>query len=480
MNVQQAVEYDVIVVGGGGAGLCAAITAADAGARVALLEAGRRVGGSTALAGGYVLAGGTAQQRVMGIEDSPEGMLGYIRERNGATIPEDVARRICEEAPRMLEWLGEIGVDFPAERLVSPNGRMLARAHEPVGFGAKIVERLDYELSRRTVDLACNTRVEELARASDGSVCGVRIGSDTITSRAVVLACGGIGGDPGLLDRLLPKSRRVGDWRWHVGCESNRGDGLRMAEALGARIAGEDSALLLSSPNFHHDLEVIGPDWVLMVNTEGQRFVREDGAYWEVSEALEAQADPRGFCIFDHALMLGAEPDARVLEALAQGTITLSWIPRVLQEQLERGRVLAAPSIASLAAKAALDPVALDAAVARYNALAASGQDTDFGKASRCLKPIATPPFYAVEVRPSIVIVTGAGPAIDSHARVERTGGGVVTGLYAAGEVTGDVYGRYYVGSGYAIASALSLGRIAGREAAGMALSLRGTSGTRA
>jgi hypothetical protein len=273
---------------------------------------------------------------------------------------------------------------------------------------------------------------------------------------------------------MLPKTRRTGDWRWHVGCETNRGDGLRMAEALGARLCGEDSGLLLASPNFHHDLEVIGPDWVIMLNSRGERIVREDGAYWELSEALEAQHDARGFCIFDHALMLGAQPDARVLEALAQGTISLSWIPRVLQEQLARGRVIAAPDIGGLADKAGLDRAAVTRAVERYNALARAGEDTDFGKAARCLKPLATPPFYAVEVRPSIVIVTGAGPAIDGCARVLRAAGGVVPGLYAAGEVTGDVYGRYYVGSGYAIASALSMGRVAGRESAALALSLRG------
>jgi fumarate reductase flavoprotein subunit len=82
MDAKQATDYDVIVIGAGGAGLCAAIAAADAGARVALLEAGKRVGGSTALAGGFVLAAGTAQQRALGIEDTPEAMVQYVLDRN--------------------------------------------------------------------------------------------------------------------------------------------------------------------------------------------------------------------------------------------------------------------------------------------------------------------------------------------------------------------------------------------------------------
>ena len=473
MDAKQATDYDVIVIGAGGAGLCAAISAADAGARVALLEAGKRVGGSTALAGGFVLAAGTAQQRALGIEDTPEAMAQYVLERNGTTSPEDVVRRVCNEAPRLLEWLGEIGVEFPVSRLVSPNQRMIPRAHEPDGFGARIVERLDYELSRRNVDLACNSRVEELLRGDDGSVCGVRVGGESIRARAVVLACGGIGGNPELIHRMLPKSHGVGDWVWHVGHEHNKGDGLRMAEAVGAKICGEDSGLLLATPNFHRDLEVIGPDWVMLVNSKGERIVREDAAYWELSEALEAQDDCRGFCIFDRELMLAAEPDPRVLEALAAGTISLSWIPRVLEEQIAKGRVLQAGSIAELAALTGVDAAGLERSLQRYNALALAGEDTDFGKAARSLKALGAPPYYAAEVRPAIVIVTGAGAAVDGHARVVNASGDAIPGLYAAGESTGDVYGRYYVGSGYAIASALSLGRVAGREAADFAVAQR-------
>lgn len=470
MSHSDTQDYDVIVIGAGGAGLCAAISAADAGARVALLEAGDRIGGSTALAGGFVLAAGTAQQRELGIEDSPEDMIRYVRERNGSTSPEDVVRTVCEEAPRLLEWLGSIGVDFPASRLVSPNQRMVPRAHEPEGFGAKIVERLDYELSRRGVDLALQSRVTALAKDASGAVCGVMIGDDLVQARAVVLACGGIGGNPELLSRMLPKSRRVGGWAWHVGCQTNRGDGLRMAEDAGARICGEDSGLLLATPNFHRDLEVIGPDWVLLVNSRGQRIVREDAAYWELSEALEAEPDARGFCIFDRELMAAAQPDPRVLEALAQGTISLSWIPRVLEEQIAKGTVVQADSLDALARRIGVDPAALANSVTRYNALAASGEDSDFGKAARSLKALGAPPYFAAEVRPAIVIVTGAGAAVDGHARVVGTDGNALPGLYAAGESAGDVYGRYYVGSGYAIASALSLGRVAGREAAAFAL----------
>jgi len=459
-------DYDIIVVGGGGAGMTAAIMAADAGARVALLEAGEKLGGSTALSGGFVYAADTQQQAEQGISDSIESMVADILAINGDSSPEPVVRAVSSEARIALNWLSDLGVSFPTERLTSPNGVMLARSHEPDTFGAGIVERLDYEVSRRAIDVAYNSRVEKLQIGADGNVCGVITAGAAITAGAVILACGGIGGDPELLQRMEPKSKRCGDWVWHVGCETNRGDGLRMAEMAGAQIAGEDSGLFPLTPNFNHDLEVIGPDWVLMINSAGERIVREDAAYWETSEAVEAQPEGRAFCIFNRSSMLAAQPDPRVLEALAAGTITLSWVPRVLQEKIDGGLIQQAESLAALATIIGVDGEALETTVHRYNQIAHRGEDPDFGKNARSLLPLDEPPYYAAEVRPAVAIVMGAGPAIDECARVIKGAGQPITGLYAAGETTGNVYGRHYVGSGYAIASALSLARIAGREAA--------------
>jgi fumarate reductase flavoprotein subunit len=466
MDKEMERDYDVIVIGGGGAGLSAAVAAADCGARVALIEAGTRLGGSTALAGGYFYAVGTDQQHLKGVIDSVDGMKADIRAINGDTIPASVLDSFAGECAQALAWLGEIGVNFPAERLVSADGRMKPRSHEPEGFGAAIIERLDFEVSRRSVDVVLNTRVTELSVDERGRPNGVIVDKQIISAGSVVLACGGIGGSPELLDRMCPKSVRVGDWRWHVGCETNRGDGFRMAESVNAVIKGADSGLFLMTPNFYRDLEVIGPGWVLLVNSAGERFVCEDGAYWELSEALEAQSDARGYCLFTRDQMLAAKPDPRVLEALASGTITLSWVPKVLEEQIAAGRVMQADALEDLAELIGVDAEALGSTVARYNELALQGEDADYGKSAANLSVLARPPFFAVEVRPAIAIVTGAGPAIDERCRVLATDGAAVPGLYAAGEVTGNVYGRYYVGSGYAIATAISFGRVAGREAA--------------
>ncbi|MBS0580693.1 MAG: FAD-dependent oxidoreductase [Proteobacteria bacterium] len=459
-------DFDVIVLGGGGAGMSAAINAADAGRRVALLEAGDRLGGSTALAGGVFYAAGTAAQRELGIKDSPDAMYRDVLALNGDSVCKPALRRLCDEAGGALEWLNSLGVEFPASRLSSPNGRSVPRSHEPVGFGMRIAECLDTALSQRPVDVVRRARAEKVLLSPAGRASGVVVDGEPISCRSVVLATGGFGGDEAWVARMLPKARRPGDWVWHVGNKNNRGDGLRLAEECGAQIEGIDSGLLLATPNFHRDLEVLGPDWALMVNLEGRRFTREDGAYWEISEALEAQPESRAYVIFDRTMFEGAKPHPRVLEALAAGVITVSWVPRMFEEQLAKGRIIEAASIEQLAQRTGLPAKTLSDTVARYNAAARSGQDAEYDKTAASLKPVETAPFYAVEVRPAILTVTGGGVRIDAATRVCSPTGAAIPGLFAAGETVGNLYGRHYAGTGYAIASSITFGRVAGQEAA--------------
>lgn len=466
---EESMDYDVIVIGGGGAGLIAAIHAVDAGARVALLEADDRLGGSTALSGGLFYATETRQQAQLNVVDDQESVCADIETISGGKIPDGLSHRFASEAKDTLDWLVSIGVEFPAERLVSADRVMPPRSHEPVGFGAAIVRRLDYEASKRDIDIAYRSRVRELIVDGQGRVCGVNLDGNKILAGAVILACGGIGGSPELLDRMTPKSKRSADWRWYVGPRQNQGDGLLMAEAVGAMINGIDSGLFLLSPNFYKDLEVIGPAWALLVNRQGMRIVREDGGYWELSEAVEREQEGSAYYIFNEKLLLASEPDERVLEALADGTITLNWIPGVIHERAAKGDVQVADTLEDLASSINVDATALQTTVNKYNLAAGSGADDEFAKAREYCLAMEEGPYYAVEVRPSIAIVTGAGAAIDYTCCVVSEHGIPIPGLYAAGEVTGNVYGPRYIGSGYAIGTTLTFGRRAGIEAANFA-----------
>jgi fumarate reductase flavoprotein subunit len=464
MSVQP--DYDVIVIGGGGAGMAAAITAADAGARVALLECSDRLGGSTALSGGIFYASCTAQQAERGISDSIEATIADLQAINPHT-PVSIHQAYALEAAPALAWLQSLGVNYPADRLASPNGRTVPRSHEPIGFGLAVAEALDKTLHSKGIDIAFRNRVDRLLCDGATRVIGVEIEGQPITAGAVIVATGGIGASAELVHRLLPKTDKQGDWVWHVGNPTSRGDGIRLGEAIGAAIGGADGALLLTTPGFSRDFEVIGPAWLAIVNAEGERIVAEDGGYWEIAEALERQPHGRGWAIFDARLLAEqALPHPRVKEALEQGSVRLSWVTEILQEQIASGKVLAAPDLASLAAKAGIDAAGLERSIARYNAFVAVGTDADFGKMPDKLHAIKETPVFAAEVRPALLVVTGAGLMIDSQTRVLDAKGDPIPGLFAAGETTGSVFGRQYVGTGYAMGSAIIFGRIAGREAA--------------
>jgi fumarate reductase flavoprotein subunit len=186
-------DYDVIVIGGGGAGMCAAIEAADAGARVALVEADLKLGGSTALSGGVYYAAGTSVQRAAGIEhDSADAMFHYYMTLNQYRVEASLARTLADQAAAGVEWLIGLGVEFPTASLYQSGVETVPRGHAARGHGAAIAEALERELRRRDVDVALATRVQQLIHDPDSRrVRGAIIDGEAVHSAAVVIATGG-------------------------------------------------------------------------------------------------------------------------------------------------------------------------------------------------------------------------------------------------------------------------------------------------
>src|SRR5436190_22573248 len=134
-------DYDVIVIGGGAAGMSAAISAHDRGARVLLLDGEKKLGGSTALSGGWFFAAGTSVQRAAGIvDDSSQAMFDYYAQVNQWRIDTPVVRRLCDEAGAAFEWLVSLGVHFPVKNLKRSGMEPVARGHQPDGPGAQIAD----------------------------------------------------------------------------------------------------------------------------------------------------------------------------------------------------------------------------------------------------------------------------------------------------------------------------------------------------
>ncbi|MGA0840417.1 MAG: FAD-dependent oxidoreductase [Pseudomonadales bacterium] len=460
-------DYDVIVVGGGGAGMSAAIMAADAHARVLLVDADRKLGGSTSLSGGVYYAAGTPQQHARGYpDDSADALFEYYMTLNQYRVEASLARRLCDRAADGLAWLTAMGVEFRAEDLYASGVESVPRGHAALGNGAAIATALEREVSRRPIDVALNTRVTGLITGADRRVRGIRTDGTDVTAGAVVITTGGFGANPYLLHQHYPDAAAAGDWAWYIGSTHCQGDGLALGSAVGADIVGHNRGLLLTTPNFHRQLEVFVPGWLVYVNREGRRFVKETAEYAVMSGVVQAQTGGSCFAIFDEVAKREARPMPKYADAFAAGVLPLNWVTSELETQERTGKVMRADTLDGLAIRCGIRPGALTATVARYNADCETGHDSMYFKSPEDLKPIRTPPFYAVEIRAAIVCLTSTGLRIDRDAQVLDPRDNPIRGLFAGGETTGGVLGERYVGGGNSIANAIVFGRIAGVSAA--------------
>ena len=292
-------DYDVAVIGAGGAGMSAALTAASDGARVVLVEAGDQVGGSTVLSGGVFYAAGTHIQRQMGFTDSAEAMYRYYMAVNRHDVVPDLVRKLCEESADTLNWLIALGVDYRPEGLYYSGAEEIPRGHKPVGLGASIVAALDAALGKHPVDVALRTRVTALITDSSGQVCGFRSGSETISAGAVVLTTGGFGSNPEKLQRYFPDAASAGDWTWYIGSKGSQGEGLDLGQSVGADIVGFNRGLVLLTDNFAHDVQAQLPAWLLFATQGGHRFVNESTNMAIVVEMVLGMPGRQCFGIFD-------------------------------------------------------------------------------------------------------------------------------------------------------------------------------------
>ena len=449
-------DYDVIIIGSGAAGLAAAVGAADAGASVLVVEADTQIGGSSRLSGGHFYAAGTSLQEAAGIHgDTADAMFEHYMTLNQWLVDPAVVRRYCDLSAPTFEWLKDLGVGFEPEGVYQSGVGSVARGHQPEGGGEAVVHTLDGHRSHRGVDIVLNGRVTELLNDADGRICGVRIGEDDATAGAVVLATGGFGANDDMIAKYYPQAAATGDWRWYIGTQGAQGDGITLGESVGAAIDGHNRGLLLVTPGFSRDLEVLLPGWLILVNRDGRRFINESAPYTVLGGAIQHQTGPV-FAVFDEAARRAAKPNP-----MSQAY----WVDEVLARKAEEGRVLRADTLAELAAAMSADADGLQGTVAHYNADIAAGHDRSFFK-SHGLASITRPPFYAVEVRPAIVCWTGTGLRIDADTRVLNRAEQAIPGLYAAGETVGNLHGDRYVGGGGSFGPCIVFGKLAGEQAA--------------
>lgn len=460
-------DVDVLVIGSGAAGLSAALAASQAGAaRVLVAEGEGVIGGSSRLSGGLMMGAATRYQKAQGIEDSPEALFHDYMTLNQWKVESAVVERLTQRAGHAVEWLGDLGVEF-YDQLVFGGDETVPRVHCPIGRGQAVVDVLYRHCRDAGIEFALGQRVDRLL-VEDGAVVGIAVGDDEISAASVVIASGGFGADDEKRKELFPSVYDTG-WSYYIGADGSRGDALDFTRDVNAQVTGFNRGLRLLHTDFDTMYEAYIPGWLILVNHQGRRFCNETAPYGIMDGLLQEQGDS-AYAIFDHKALVDATElgVARYKQSIPGSTKKQSphWNLDIIDMMLKEGKVQKRDSLRELAAAIGVPPANLEATVDRVNELVELHEDQDYLKDPKFLEPIASGPFYAVEVRPATCCFTACGLRINREAEVLDEAGRVIPGLYAAGEVCGGVIGPRYVGSGNSYGNCVTMGRVAGQSAA--------------
>lgn len=452
-RVEFDVATDVLVAGGGGCGLVAALAAAEnPDLRVTVFEKAADLGGNTALSTGMVPAPDTRFQRAAGVEDSVDLMARDILEKNDYRADEDRVRHLCREATDLVHWLvdeWDVTLDLVDDFKYPKHS--VYRMHAPPGRnGATLVAELEARLAAAdNVELLTNAPVRKLV-ADDGAVVGAIAGKgheEAISTRKVVLATDGFGGNRRMVTEYCEADV---ERALYFGADGNTGDGIRFGAELGGELACMDAyqahATVAHQTGSLSTYAIVMNGGVL-VNEAGERFGDESAGYSAFAIDVLRQPDGIAYQVFDE----------RIFERL-RGQFD------DFDEAVRRDTYRRADTVAELARGLGCDPASTAAAVERYNEAVAAGEPDETGRTDGV--HVLEAPFYGTKVTGALFHTQG-GLRVDEHARVRRTDGSVVENLYAGGGaacgISGHGAGGYLSGNG--LTAALGYGRLAGIHA---------------
>jgi succinate dehydrogenase/fumarate reductase flavoprotein subunit len=481
MPPQWDMETDVAVVGFGAAGVAAAVTAHELGAKVVILEKAPEgeEGGNTRVAGqGYLNT------------SSAEKAAAYLTALCGSyPVPPAMVQVWADEMGRNNAWLESLGGD-PQEHQHPPVGiefphlpgaDCVHKFHDGPTYGySNTWKRFERLVKDRPIPILYQTPGRELLQHdATREILGVRAGHDgksiAIKARkAVVLTCGGFENNQEMIRNYLPG----GPYCYTSGTPYNEGDGITMALAVGADLwhmnnyAGPSMALKVPEIRTSFSMQALHysktmPGGMIVVGPDGTRFADEKYRTKHGKVPLHGSWQPLPapcpmFMIFDHTLFAaGPLYDKHPSHGWTQIIERYEWSADNRAE-LAKGWIKTADSLPALARRIGLDQTSTVAAIGRWNQGVFEGHDREFGR-TLMLAPIVKPPFYAVELSPSMLNTQG-GPRRNEKAQVVRPDGTPIGRLYSAGEL-GSIYSYLYQGTGN-IGECLAFGRVAGRHAA--------------
>ena len=492
----QNLEADVVVIGAGGAGMISAITAADLGKSVVILESQAMVGGNSIRATGGMNAADTKWQNENSFEEgagvektlataaekysdndtitalaekvkeqyaayqaNPEGYFDSVELMELDTMvggkgknDPSLVKVLAEQSAPAIDYLEKLGMTI--HNVGSFGGASVKRIHRPVdengkviAVGSYMIPILEENLNKRDkITLLTSVTAEEITKSEDGKISGVKAkgssgNSVEVKAPVVIVATGGFAANMKMVEKYQPSLKGY----MSTNAPGALGQGITMAEAIGADTVDMDQIQIhptVTTNDAHLITEGLRGDGAILINQEGLRFTDEVGTRDAVSKAEIEQTNSQVYLVIDN----------KMVEKSA-----------VIQGYIKSGYTVSGEDAKSLAKAMGVPEEAFEKTLSEWNESVAKKEDAAFGRTSFAA-PLDTAPFYAIKVTPGVHHTMG-GLRINGVTEVLDKAGNAIPGLFAAGEVTGGVHGANRLG-GNAVADFSVFGKIAGESAA--------------
>lgn len=440
-------NYDIIIVGAGGAGMSAALEAKEKGMNPVIFEKMPIAGGNTMKASSGMNASETKFQKEEGIKDSNDAFYKETLAGGHGTNNKAMLRYFVDHSASAIDWLDSM--DITLNNITITGGMNEKRTHRPKdgsAVGKYLVDGLLKNVQEKEIPVFVNADVKEITE-KDGKITGVKVlfngkQEKTVKSNAVVVTTGGYGANMKLIAKERPELKDYVT----TNQEGSTGDGIKMIEKLGGTTVDMDQIQVHPTVQQEKSYligEAVRGEGAILVNQKGARFGNEMDTRDNVTASINKLPKRTAYLIFDSGVK------DRV-KAIAQYE--------------EMGFVEKSDTIEGLAAKINVPVKELEKTMQTWNEAVKNKKDQAFDRTTAMDHDLSKKPYYAIKIGPGIHYTMG-GVKINTNTEVLNKAGKPITGLFAAGEVVGGLHGQNRIG-GNSVAEIIIFGRQAGNKSA--------------